>query len=68
MLQHFLTEETLQIMATQDSMSIIKIGGYCGLTINAAQNEVLFNDFYIDVMDGALKAKLSPDYIMVPRT
>ena len=49
----------IKIMASQDSMSIIKIGGYCGLTINAEKNEVLFNDYYIDIMDGALKASFS---------
>jgi hypothetical protein len=49
----------IKIMASQDSMPIIKIGGYCGLTINAAKNEVLFNDFYVNVMDGAFKASFS---------
>merc|ERR1719341_2916881 len=42
-----------------NSMPIIKVGGYCGLTINMAKNEVVFKDFYVDVMDGAFKASFS---------
>eukprot|EP00091_Calanus_sinicus_P004649 TRINITY_DN1498_c0_g1_i8.p1 TRINITY_DN1498_c0_g1~~TRINITY_DN1498_c0_g1_i8.p1 ORF type:complete len:375 (-),score=112.36 TRINITY_DN1498_c0_g1_i8:150-1274(-) len=49
----------MKILVSLDSMPIIKIGGYCGLTINAANNEVIFNDFYVDVMDGAFKASFS---------
>merc|ERR1719466_690455 len=48
----------IKMVAMRESVPFFKFGGYIGLTINTAKYELLFNDFYINVVD-AIEAKLN---------
>merc|ERR1719466_486833 len=48
----------IKMVAMRESVPFFKFGGYIGLTINTAKYELLFNDFYVNVVD-AIEAKLN---------
>merc|ERR1719186_678786 len=48
----------IKMVAMKESVPFFKFGGYIGLTINTAKYELLFNDFYVNVVD-AIEAKLN---------
>merc|ERR1719186_309450 len=48
----------IKMVAMRESVPFFKFGGYIGLTINTAKYELLFNDFYVNIVD-AIEAKLN---------
>merc|ERR1719186_163263 len=44
----------IKMVAMRESLPFFNLGGYIGLTINSAKYELLFNDFYINVVDALM--------------
>merc|ERR1719186_1797120 len=44
----------IKMVAMRESLPFFNLGGYIGLTINTAKYELLFNDFYINVVDALM--------------
>merc|ERR1719427_1099188 len=44
----------IKMVAMRESVLFLKFGGYIGLTINTAKYELLFNDFYVNVVNALM--------------
>merc|ERR1719508_526788 len=44
----------IKMVAMRESLPFFNLGGYIGLTINTAKYELLFNDFYINVVEALI--------------
>merc|ERR1719466_128649 len=44
----------IKMVAIRESVPFLEFGGYIGLTINTAKYELLFNDFYVNVVNALM--------------
>merc|ERR1719508_84547 len=44
----------IKMVAMRESVPFLEFGGYVGLTINSAKYELLFNDFYVNVVNALM--------------
>merc|ERR1719186_1563893 len=44
----------IKMVAIRESVPFLEFGGYIGLTINTAKYELLFNDFYVNVVNAIM--------------
>merc|ERR1719508_710618 len=49
----------IKMVAMRESLPFFNLGGFIGLTINSAKYELLFNDFYINVVDALMLQELA---------
>merc|ERR1711970_1445171 len=45
----------IKIVAKSDKMAVMKFGGYCGLTLDSTEYEILLNDFCVSLLNKEFK-------------